>query len=108
MRQRAGGSLFWTWELSRLMYMVGWEFLFRGYLQFALEKRIGYLALAVQTVPFVMWHIVGAKPISEIYFTVASGVLSGLFVMVCRSVWPVILLHAFGAILLDIFLVYGR
>ncbi len=105
---RAGGVLFWTWESSRFLYMLGWEFMFRGYLLFSLERRIGYLALAVQTVPFVMWHIVGHKPISEIYFTVVSGLLSGLFVLVCRSVWPVILLHAFGAILLDIFLVYAR
>lgn len=105
---RAGGGIFWAWEASRLFYMLSWEFLFRGYLLLALEKRLGYLALAVQTVPFVMWHIVGAKPITEIYFTVASGILSGLFVLVCRSVWPIVLLHAFGAILLDVFLVYGR
>ncbi|MDY0003715.1 MAG: type II CAAX endopeptidase family protein [Polyangia bacterium] len=105
---RAGGGLFWAWEASRLFYMLSWEFLFRGYLLFALEKRFGYAALAIQTLPFVMWHIVGAKPISEIYFTVASGLLSGLFVLLCRSVWPVVLLHAFGAILLDIFIVFGR
>jgi membrane protease YdiL (CAAX protease family) len=105
---RAGGGLFWAWEASRLFYMLSWEFLFRGYLLFALEKRLGYAALAVQTVPFVMWHIVGQKPITEIYFTVVSGLLSGLFVLVCRSVWPVVLLHAFGAILLDVFIVYGR
>lgn len=105
---RAGGGLFWAWEASRFFYMLSWEFLFRGYLLFALERRLGYLALAVQTVPFVMWHIVGAKPISEIYFTVVSGLLSGLLVLVCRSVWPVVFLHAIGAILLDIFLVFGR
>ena len=105
---REGGALFWTWEASRLAYMLSWEFLFRGYLLFALEKRLGYLALAVQTVPFVLWHIVGAKPISEIYFTIGSGLLSGFLVLVCRSIWPIVLLHALGAILLDVALVYGR
>ena len=104
---RHGGEMFWMWEASRLFYMLSWEFLFRGYLLFALEKRLGMLAVAVQTVPFVLMHIVSGKPISEIYFTIVSGVLSGLFVLVCRSVWPIVWLHAIGAILLDIFIVYG-
>jgi len=104
---RGGGQLFWAWEASRLFYMLSWEFLFRGYLLFALEKRMGMLAVAVQMVPFAMMHIVSGKPISEVYFTLVSGVLSGLLVLVCRSVWPMVLLHAVGAILLDIFIVYG-
>ena len=87
--------------------MISWEFLFRGYLLFALEKRIGMLAVAVQMVPFAMMHIVSGKPVSEVYFTLVSGVLSGLLVLVCRSVWPIVILHTAGAILLDIFLVYG-
>lgn len=103
---RGGGALFWAWEASRLCYMLSWEFLFRGYLLFALEKRLGLLACVVQTMPFVLMHIVSHKPVSEIYFTVASGVLSGLFVLLCRSVWPVVWLHAMGAILLDVFIVY--
>jgi hypothetical protein len=42
-----------------------------------------------------------------VYFTLLSGVLSGLLVLVSRSVWPMVLLHAMGAILLDIFIVFG-
>ncbi len=87
--------------------MVSWEFLFRGYLLFALEKRMGMLAVVVQMVPFAMMHIVSGKPMSEVYFTLVSGVLSGLLVLICRSVWPMVLIHALGAILLDIFIVYG-
>jgi len=48
---RGGGHLFWAWESSRLFYMLSWEFLFRGYLLFALERRMGMLAVAVQMVP---------------------------------------------------------
>jgi membrane protease YdiL (CAAX protease family) len=104
---RGGGHLFWAWETSRLFYMLSWEFLFRGYLLFALERRMGMLAVAVQMVPFAMMHIVSGKPVSEVYFTLLSGVLSGLLVLVSRSVWPMVLLHAMGAILLDIFIVFG-
>lgn len=104
---RGGGHFFWAWESSRLFYMLSWEFLFRGYLLFALERRMGMLAAAVQMVPFAMMHIVSGKPMSEVYFTLLSGVLSGLLVLICRSVWPMVLIHALGAILLDIFIVYG-
>ena len=105
---RAGGAVFWIWESSRVLYMLSWEFLFRGYLLFALAKRLGMLSCAVQTVPFTLMHIVSAKPISEIYFTIASGLFSGLLTFKCRSVWPVVWLHAAGAVLLDIMLVYGK
>ena len=105
---RAGGALFWIWEGSRVLYMLSWEFLFRGYLLFALARRLGLLSCAVQTVPFTLMHIVSHKPISEIYFTIASGLLSGVLSLKCRSVWPVVWLHAAGAVLLDIMLVYGK
>ncbi len=104
---RAGGGVFWIWEGSRVLYMLSWEFLFRGYLLLALEKRLGLLAAVVQTVPFVLMHLVGGKPFSEVYFTVGSGLLSGVLVLECRSVWPVVFLHAGGAVLLDVFIVYA-
>ncbi len=104
---RGGGHIFWAWEASRLAYMFSWELLFRGYLLFALERRMHMLAVAVQTVPFAMMHIVSGKPLSEVYFTLLSGVLSGLLVLVSRSVWPMVLIHGLGAVLLDIFIVYG-
>ncbi len=105
---RQGGAVFWIWESSRVLYMLSWEFIFRGYLLFALARRLGLLSCAVQTVPFTLMHIVSAKPISEIYFTIASGLLSGLLSLKCKSVWPVVWLHAAGAVLLDIMLVYGK
>ena len=105
---RQGGAVFWIWEASRVLYMLSWEFLFRGYLLFALAPRLGLLSCAVQTVPFTLMHIVSAKPISEVYFTIASGLLSGVLSLKSRSVWPVVWLHAAGAVLLDIMLVYGK
>ena len=86
--------------------MISWEFLFRGYLLFALQPTTGHLASVVQMVPFVLMHMVSRKPISEVYFTVGSGLLSGVFALLARSAWPIIWLHAAGAILLDICIVY--
>jgi membrane protease YdiL (CAAX protease family) len=103
---RGGGALFWAWEASRLAYLVSWEFLFRGYLLFALVARLGRLSSVVQMVPFALTHVASHKPVSEIYFTLVSGTLSGLFAHESRSFWPLALLHAAGAILLDVLLVY--
>ncbi len=103
---RRGGSVFWLWEASRLVYMASWEFLFRGYLLFALWRRMGTLAIGVQMVPFVLMHVVSHKPPSEVYFTIASGLLSGLFAIEARSVWPIVFLHAAGAVLLDVCIVF--
>jgi membrane protease YdiL (CAAX protease family) len=102
---RAGGAIFVVWEGSRLLYMLSWELLFRGYLLFALAGRMGRLACVVQMVPFALTHI-PSKPVSEIYFTLVSGVLSGVFALEARSAWPLVLLHALGALLLDALIVY--
>jgi membrane protease YdiL (CAAX protease family) len=103
---RQGGAVLWIWEASRLLYMLSWEFLFRGYLLFALEPRLGPLSCVVQMIPFALMHIVSNKPVSEVYFTVGSGLLSGVFALVSRSAWPIILLHGIGAVLLDLLVVY--
>ena len=103
---RKGGAVFWLWEASRVVYMTSWEFLFRGYLLFALWRRIGSLAIFVQMVPFVLMHVISHKPPSEVYFTIGSGLLSGLFALEARSVWPIVFLHAAGAVLLDVCIVF--
>jgi membrane protease YdiL (CAAX protease family) len=102
---RTGGAVFLLWESSRVLYMLTWELLFRGYLLFALAGRMGRLACVVQMVPFALTHI-PSKPVSEIYFTLVSGVLSGVFALEARSAWPLVLLHAGGAVLLDALIVY--
>lgn len=104
---RQGGAIFWAWEASRVGYLLSWELLFRGYLLFALARRLGLLACVVQMMPFALTHIAGAKPISEIYFTLVSGLLSGVFAWGSRSVWPLVWLHAAGAVLLDVWIVHG-
>jgi hypothetical protein len=55
------------------VYFFAWEFFFRGFLLFGLEKRLGTLALFVQALPFVMAHY----PKSEVESLAAIG--GGLF-----------------------------
>jgi membrane protease YdiL (CAAX protease family) len=49
--------------LDTALYMVAWEFLFRGYMLFGLERSIGKNAIFVQTIPFVLLHL--GKPFLE-------------------------------------------
>jgi membrane protease YdiL (CAAX protease family) len=57
--------------LEHLLELVPAEFLLRGFLMFALWRRIGPLALVVQLVPFVLTHV--GKPEIELWSTFIGG-----------------------------------
>lgn len=57
--------------LNNLVELVPAEFLLRGFLMFALWRRIGPLALVVVQVPFVLTHI--GKPDVELWSTFIGG-----------------------------------
>jgi hypothetical protein len=57
--------------LDHLVELVPAEFLLRGFLMFALWRRIGPLALVVQLIPFVLTHV--GKPEIELWSTFIGG-----------------------------------
>jgi membrane protease YdiL (CAAX protease family) len=57
--------------LDHLIELIPAEFLLRGFLMFALWRRIGALALVVQLVPFVLTHV--GKPEIELWSTFIGG-----------------------------------
>ena len=57
--------------LDHLVELLPAEFLLRGFLMFALWRRIGPLALVVQLIPFVLTHI--GKPEVELWSTFIGG-----------------------------------
>lgn len=57
--------------LNNLVSLLPAEFLLRGFLMFALWRRIGPLALVVVQVPFVLTHI--GKPDLELWSTFIGG-----------------------------------
>jgi hypothetical protein len=56
---------------NSLVELVSAEFLLRGFLMFALWRRVGPLALVVSLVPFVLTHI--GKPDIELWSTFIGG-----------------------------------
>lgn len=59
--------------LNNLAELVPAEFLLRGFLMFALWRRIGPLALVIVQVPFILTHI--GKPDLELWSTFIGGTI---------------------------------
>jgi membrane protease YdiL (CAAX protease family) len=77
--------------LSHALYMFAWEFLFRGYMLFSLEKSIGKSAIFVQTIPFVLLHL--GKPFLETLACIPGGFILGYIAYRTRSFLPCFIIH---------------
>jgi membrane protease YdiL (CAAX protease family) len=99
----AGQSLgTWVlWELTYLVYYVGWEVYFRGALLFGLQERLGTGgALLFQTAISTLVHI--GKPVGELIGAAPAGLIFGAAALRSRSIlWP-LLLHAYLGALMDV------
>jgi membrane protease YdiL (CAAX protease family) len=86
--------------LDAALYMFAWEFLFRGYMLFGLEKSIGKSAIFVQAIPFVLLHL--GKPFLETLFCIPGGFILGYVAYRTRSFLPCFIIH-FGIYVMMIF-----
>jgi membrane protease YdiL (CAAX protease family) len=77
--------------LEQALYYFAWEFLFRGYMLFGLEKSIGKSAIFVQVVPFVLRHL--GKPLLETLFCIPGGAILGYVAYRTRSFLPCFVIH---------------
>ena len=89
-------------EAAYLIYYLGWEFCFRGFMLFGLEERLGALpAVLIQMIPSTLVHI--GKPFGETIGAVFGGLLFGYLALRTRSIWTPLLLHAVLGISTDLF-----
>jgi membrane protease YdiL (CAAX protease family) len=73
-------------------YMFAWEFLLRGYVLCALQKRIGFMrANIIQSVIFFLAH--AAKPPLEFYSTAFTGPVFGYISERTRSIYSMVAIH---------------
>lgn len=95
-----GGWHFWGFQLFYGVQFLGVEAFFRGFLLFGLERRFGWYAIGVATIPYVMIHF--GKPMPETFAAIVAGVLLGWMALRTRSfLWGVVL-HWSVAITMDI------
>ncbi len=97
---------FALYALLYLLYYVGFEFLFRGYLLLGLADRLGpNRANLLQTVLAVLFHV--GKPLAEIGAALPASLVFGWVALRTRSIWYVVLIHWAVGISLDWFILRG-
>lgn len=100
---RAGDSLahFVLYQIPYGMRFASVEAFFRGFLLFALFRRLGYYAVPIVTIPYCMIHFGG--PLPETLGSIAAGMMLGYLAIYSRSWLPSALLHWGIALTMDIF-----
>jgi membrane protease YdiL (CAAX protease family) len=90
--------------VAYLVFYVGWEFGFRGFVQFGLRERMGdWNAILVQTLASSLLHV--GKPFGETVGAVLGGLVWGLVAFRSRSLLVPLLTHWLLGLSLDLFIV---
>lgn len=76
---------------NTLGQILGWEFLFRGFITFGYARKFGANALWIQAVPFALLHI--GKPEIETLSTIFGGFAFGWIAWRTRSFLYPFLIH---------------
>lgn len=88
------------YEVSYFVYWIGWEFFFRGFLLFGLERRFGDHAVLLAAIPFVIMHF--GKPVLESIGAFGGACVLGLVALRTRSMLAGVLLHFGVALTMDL------
>jgi len=64
------------YEFCILIYMLGWEFIWRGYMLFGLRSKFGYYSIFIQMIPFFILH--KGKPEIELFASIFAGIILGV------------------------------
>ena len=91
---------FWIWELLYASQFVALEFFFRGFLLHGLKRRLGYPAVWVMIVPYVMIHF--DKPFAECLGAIVAGFVLGTLSLQTGSMWWGAAIHTTVAWAMDL------
>ncbi len=88
-----------------LLFYLGWEFHFRGYLQYGLRDSMGRAnAVLVQVLASTLLHI--GTPASETFMAILGGLLWGILAFRTESLLAGLLLHFVLGLAVDCFLMF--
>lgn len=88
-------------EGRRVVQLVGWEFLFRGFLLFPLQGLLGAAGNVVQASLCALAHL--HKPGLELYGSFVFALVMGRLALAARSIWYGFLLHWILGFALELF-----
>lgn len=95
-----------AFEAAYAVQFVALEFFFRGFLIFALHRRIGDMAVLVSTIPYTMIHF--HKPLAECLGAIVAGVALGFLSLRTRSIAGGVAVHWAVAFTMDLLAVAAR
>ncbi len=82
---------FYIYELGMMLYMISWEFIWRGFMLFGLKQKFGYYSVLMQMIPFVILH--NGKPAPETFGAIAGGIALGVLAFRTDSILYCITTH---------------
>lgn len=94
---------FLYWEFLFFIYLLGWEYFFRGFLLFTLEKYTGWWSVVIQALPFTILHI--GKPFPEVYSSFFAGIILGYICIKAKSFWPALFVHWIISVIFDVLVI---
>ena len=92
-------SVFMIYHALFLLYWIGWEYLWRGFMLFGTAHTFGLHAIFIQAVPYALLHM--NKPTSELFLSLLGGIALGAVVWRCRSFWIAVPIHSVQMLALD-------
>ncbi len=93
-------EIFVLYEAAFLLYWLGWEYLWRGFVLFGTRHVLGAWAIFAQMLPFAMLH--AGKPAPEAFLSILGGLLLGAVVWRVRAFWIAVPIHAFQMMVMDL------
>jgi membrane protease YdiL (CAAX protease family) len=99
------GALIYGW-MTYGMYMLFWEFFFRGFLLFGLARTIKWPAVIVQALAFGLMHL--GKPWPEVAASFGAGIILGVLALRAKSFVPGFILHWMAFVTFDALVIISR
>lgn len=96
---------FLIWEFAYGLYFLALEFLFRGFMIFALARYIGAYAIFVMVIPYVMIHF--GKPVAETFGSIIAGAALGTLALRTRSIFGGLFIHVLIAWSMDLLAIFS-
>lgn len=94
-------QMFAIYHCFFLIYWIGWEYIWRGFVLFGTAPAFGPVAaIVIQMVPFAVLH--ASKPAAEVFLSIIGGLALGALVWRCRSFWIAVPIHAAQMLILDL------
>ena len=99
-------TMFGVHACTYMLFYLGWEFHFRGFLQFGLRGRLGLVnAILIQVMASSLLHI--GKPPLETFAAIGGGVLWGVVAHRTQSLLAGLMQHFLLGIAVDYFICYA-